>query len=64
MKARLHKEKVTVSMTREEFDNLMHLSRLTCVYGVHLNQLEKTKKDEFFEVKARVWNMICNILYR
>lgn len=65
MKARLHKEKVTVSMTREEFNDFLDITRYACIYGVDFtSDLTDEEFEAFREQKGRVWSMICNILYR
>ena len=65
MKARLHKEKVTVSMTREEFNDFLDITRYACIYGVDFaNGLTDEELTAFRQQKERVWSMICNILYR
>lgn len=65
MKVRVHKDSNTVYLTKNEYNDLLHLAIRACVYGVDYNHsLTDDELTEVRNVKVRVWKMINNILYR
>lgn len=65
MKVRVHKDSYTVNLTKDEYKDLLDLTRQACIYGVdYTHSLTDDELNEVRNVKARVWKMICNILYR